>query len=150
MRLQFLQNNFEAAAKQKDIRMHFLIESDEPVIKVDRNYLIQILENLISNALKFSPYKRNIFIRVHENGHFVRISVRDEGPGIPENEINNLFKKYSKLSPRPTAGEQSIGLGLSIAKKYVEVMEGNIWCESKVGRGSEFIVEFNKEFLSVV
>lgn len=145
-----LQNNFEAAAKQKDIRMHFSIESDEPVIKVDRNYLIQILENLISNALKFSPYKRNIFIRVHENGHFVRISVRDEGPGIPENEINNLFKKYSKLSPRPTAGEQSIGLGLSIAKKYVEVMEGNIWCESKVGRGSEFIVEFNKEFLSVV
>ena len=135
---------FSIKAETKKIKLYFLCESDEAFIKVDRNYLIQVMENLISNALKFSSSHRNIYIRFLENDKFVRISVKDEGPGIPENECDDLFKKYHKLSPRPTAGEQSIGLGLSIVKKYVEVMKGKVWCESKVGQGSEFIVEFHK------
>ena len=145
-----LEKNFEKVAKRKDIHLQFLSESDDPMIKVDRNYLTQVLENLISNALKFSPPHRRVFIRVFEKEEFVRISIKDEGPGIPENECINLFKKYHKLSPRPTAGEHSIGLGLSIVKKYVEVMQGNIWCKSKVGEGSEFIVEFSKASVPVV
>lgn len=145
-----LERIFTDEAERKQIKLHFSSESDEPLIIADRNYLIQVMENLISNALKFSPFQRNVFIRVYENDEKVRISVKDEGPGIPENECINLFKKFHKLSPRPTAGEQSIGLGLSIVKKYVEVMDGNIWCESKVGIGSEFTVEFNKEAIPVV
>ena len=144
-----LEKIFAVDAERKMINLHFSSECEEPLIKADRNYLIQVMENLISNALKFSPSHRNIYVRVVENEEFVRISVKDEGPGIPENECLYLFKKYHKLSPRPTAGEQSVGLGLSIVKKYVEVMQGNIRCESKVGRGSEFIVEFKKESVVV-
>ena len=107
------------------------------------------MENLISNALKFSPSKRNVFIKITDEEEHVRISVKDEGPGIPDNEISDLFKKYHKLSPRPTGGEQSIGLGLSIVKKYVEVMQGKVWCVCENGKGSEFIVEFRKEQVPV-
>lgn len=144
-----LERIFSVEAERKQIKLHFSSESDEPLIMADRNYMIQVMENLISNALKFSPSHRNVFVRVFDNDEKVRISVKDEGPGIPENECVNLYKKFHKLSPRPTAGEQSIGLGLSIVKKYVEVMNGNIWCESKVGIGSEFTVEFNKESVPV-
>jgi signal transduction histidine kinase len=144
-----LERIFAFEAERKEIMLHFSMEGEEPLIKADRNYLIQVMENLISNAVKFSPFKRNVYIKVYEHNEFVRVSVKDEGPGIPENECIDLFKKYHKLSPRPTAGEQSIGLGLSIAKKYVEVMNGSIWCESLVGRGSEFIVQFEKETVPV-
>ncbi len=140
---------FETKAEEKNIRLYFESDVDEPLIKVDRSYMIQVMENLVSNALKFSPSHRNVFIRIFEVEEWVHISVRDEGPGIPENEFDNLFKKYKKLSPRPTAGEQSIGLGLSIVKKYVEVMGGKVWCESKSGKGSEFFVAFLKETIPV-
>jgi signal transduction histidine kinase len=75
--------------------------------------------------------------------------VKDEGPGIPHEELPKLFRKYQKLSTRPTAGEHSIGLGLSIVKKYVDVMDGKVWCESKVGIGTKFIVEFKKAAIPV-
>ena len=140
---------FAQEAERKNINLKFESECDEPLIKVDRNYLTQVLENLISNALKFSPSKRHICVQVVEDDDNIRLSVRDEGPGIPKDECQNLFKKYHKLSPRPTGGEQSIGLGLSIVKKYVEAMQGSIWCESEIGKGSEFFVEFKKESVAI-
>ncbi len=140
---------FKEEADRKEINLHFANESHEPFINVDRSYLVQVMENLISNALKFSPSKSNIFIKISDEEEHVRISVKDEGPGIPDNEISDLFKKYHKLSPRPTDGEQSIGLGLSIVKKYVEVMQGKVWCKCDKGKGSEFIVEFRKEQVPV-
>ncbi len=139
-----LKKLFAVQSENKRIKLHFLSESMEPFIKVDRNYLIQVLENLISNALKFSFSGSNVYVRILEKDESVRISVRDEGPGIPQQDFVNLFKKFSKLSPRPTAGEQSIGLGLSIVKKYTEVMNGQVYCTSEVGKGTEFAVEFRK------
>ena len=68
-------------------------------------------------------------------------SVKDTGRGIPEQEKHLLFQKFARLSPRPTAGETSTGLGLSIAKGLVEAMNGRIYCESVEGRGSTFVVE---------
>jgi signal transduction histidine kinase len=140
-----LEKLFETKAKDKQIELHFACDTPESLIKIDRSYLIQVMENLISNALKFSPAHRNVFIRIFDVKDWIHISVRDEGPGIPEHEFDDLFVKYKKLSPRPTAGEQSIGLGLSIVKKYVEVMGGKVWCESKVDKGTAFFVAFQKE-----
>lgn len=145
-----LEKLFLIRADSKMIKMHFTSESEDSFIKVDKHYLIQIMENLISNALKFSPANKNIYINVVDLENHVRISVRDEGPGIPSGEQEKLFKKYQKLSTKPTGGEQSIGLGLSIVKKYVEVMKGRVWCESETGNGTEFFVEFIKEPVSVV
>jgi signal transduction histidine kinase len=144
-----MQNAFAIEAEQKDIKLHLLSEDDELFIKVDRNYFNQIIENLVSNAIKFSKKHRNVFVTLSGLDDRVRITVKDEGPGIPHEELPKLFRKYQKLSTRPTAGEHSIGLGLSIVKKYVDVMDGKVWCESKVGIGTKFIVEFKKAAIPV-
>jgi signal transduction histidine kinase len=72
------------------------------------------------------------------------LEVDDEGPGIMEEDKPKLFRKFQKLHAQPTAGESSTGLGLSIVKKYVEAMNGKVWCESEYGKGAKFIVEFKK------
>ena len=72
---------------------------------------------------------------------FLRIEVRDEGPGLSPDDMTKLFGKFARLSARPTGGEHSTGLGLSIVKKMVEAMNGKVWCESEFGKGATFIVE---------
>ena len=74
----------------------------------------------------------------------IRVNFIDEGPGISKEDREKIFKKYQTLSARPTAGEQSTGLGLSIVRKYVDAMGGRVWCESQQGKGSNFIVSFGK------
>jgi signal transduction histidine kinase len=70
------------------------------------------------------------------------IAVQDEGQGIAAHELSLLFTKFSKLSPQPTGGETSSGLGLSIVKRLMEKMNGRVWCESEQGKGATFFVEF--------
>ena len=71
----------------------------------------------------------------------LRIKVIDEGPGIDPKEENQLFKKFTKLSAKPTAGETSTGLGLSLVKRYISLIGGNVWLEKHSGTGATFIVE---------
>jgi signal transduction histidine kinase/ligand-binding sensor domain-containing protein len=135
-------NNMKKSAQQKNITIH--LENNHVFGSVDRNYLIQVFENLLSNAIKFSPKDKNIWIKVLEKNGEVLVDFIDEGPGIKENEMHKLFGKFQKLSARPTDGEDSTGLGLSIVKKYVDVMGGRVWCESKPGKGAKFSVAFQK------
>ena len=72
---------------------------------------------------------------------YVRLEVQDEGQGISEADMTKLFGKFARLSARPTGGEHSTGLGLSIVKKMVEAMQGRVWCESELGKGATFVVE---------
>jgi signal transduction histidine kinase/ligand-binding sensor domain-containing protein len=134
--------NMEASARHKNINIK--LESPETYGFVDKNYLTQIFENLLSNAIKFSPRGKDVLIRILEVDGEIRVNFIDEGPGIEKDEMKKLFGKYQKLSARPTAGEQSTGLGLSIVKKYVDLMGGRVWCESEPGNGSNFIVAFKK------
>jgi signal transduction histidine kinase len=69
------------------------------------------------------------------------LEVRDNGPGLSEEDKRKLFGKFVRLSAQPTGGEHSTGLGLSIVKKLVEAMQGRVWCESTLGKGATFIVE---------
>lgn len=133
---------FTNKAIKKNINI--LTDAEEVYVSVDRDYFIQILENLISNALKFSPMNTLIRIKTTEYAHTCRISVTDEGPGFNSHEIKQLFIENRTFSPKPTQGESSNGLGLSIVKKYVDAMEGKVWCESIPGKGSAFHVEFDK------
>ncbi len=112
------------------------------MVTVDVNYLLQVLENLLSNAIKFSPPNKNIFVETENGQDKVRIVVRDEGPGLTEEDMKLVFQKYQQLSARPSSGEKSSGLGLYLTKKYVEAMNGTVWCESKPGQGAKFIIEF--------
>jgi signal transduction histidine kinase len=138
-----IKNSFRILAKDKNIEIIFedLLDC---YINVDKNYFTQILENLISNAIKFSPTDKKVFIRITDHKGKVSIEVKDEGPGLTEEDKKNLFSPYQKLSARPTAGESSTGLGLSIVKKYVEAMHGKVYCESTEGQGAKFYVVFDK------
>ena len=134
--------NMKDAARHKNINLN--LENRKAYGLVDRNYLTQVFENLLSNAIKFSPKNSEVWIRVNEVNGEVQVNFKDNGPGIREDEMGRLFGKYQRLSARPTGGEDSTGLGLSIVKKYVDVMGGKVWCESTPGKGSNFIVAFRK------
>ncbi len=113
-------------------------------IIVDWHYAKLVVTNLLSNALKFSPPRTKVLIETAANREFLRFKITDQGPGISKEDIPRLFGKYQKLSARPTGGENSHGLGLSIVKKYTELMGGQVWCESIQGQGASFIVQLKK------
>jgi two-component system sensor histidine kinase/response regulator len=128
-----------AAAKQQSILLEGVDES-WPVL-VDPSVMVQVLENLISNAIKYSPVGKKILVSLSKEGSAVRCAVRDEGPGLSEEDQKKLFGKFARLSAKPTGGEHSTGLGLSIVKKMVEAMNGKVWCESELGKGATFVVQ---------
>lgn len=136
-------DRFEQEANEKQIQLNFSSESDFE-IEADSAYINQIFENLVSNAIKFSPSGKNIWISLSKEDICVIVKVKDEGPGLSDDDKKKLFNKYQKLSARPTGNESSTGLGLSIVKKYVEAMKGKIWCESEYGKGAVFLVQFAK------
>lgn len=140
-------SNIEATAIKKYIQVHFATSATENYAALDWGYATQIFENLLSNAVKFSPAYKHIYVQVQENAEHIQISIQDEGPGFSTEDMGKLFGKFQKLSARPTAGEASTGLGLSIVKKYVEAMQGSIRCESNQGQGAKFVLTFSKYIL---
>ena len=134
--------SFQFMASEKAIAIHFETETQPHFAEIDKDYFIQVIENLISNAVKFSERHKTIVVSLVSQGSNVRIIVADQGPGISANDQKKLFGRYQKLTAQPTGGEASTGLGLSIVKKYVEAMGGTIHCESELGKGSRFIVVF--------
>jgi len=135
--------DFKDALENKQLEFKVNLEHPYPFALVDRNYLTQVYENLISNAIKFSPPQCKIQVGFFKNNGQIITAIEDQGPGLTQEDMLLLFQKYQKLSARPTGGEQSTGLGLSIVKKYVEAMKGCVWCESKPGEGAIFKVQFD-------
>jgi two-component system sensor histidine kinase/response regulator len=131
-------SNIEAAKKNTRIEMVKL--STDPMVDVDRNKIRQVVDNLISNAVKYSPRGSVITVLIHADATGAGFAVRDSGPGIPESERHKLFKDYGRLSSVPTGGEKSTGLGLAISRKIVEAHDGTIGVENIPGRGAEFVV----------
>jgi signal transduction histidine kinase len=124
--------------EQKQIRISLFAENDFPGVLVDAAKIEQVLNNLIGNAGKFSAPNTVIEVRAMKSDTEVIISVRDEGQGIPPDELNRLFIPFENLSVKSTGGEQSTGLGLAIVKRVVEGHGGKIWVQSEVGVGSTF------------
>jgi signal transduction histidine kinase len=104
----------------------------------DQQRIRQVLNNLLSNAIKFSPMHTVVQLRVYATPAGIEFSVSDHGQGIRAEELSRLFGAFQRTSAKPTAGEHSTGLGLSICKKIVELHGGHIGVESEVGRGSRF------------
>lgn len=125
-------------ASKKQIELRFSREGQPLPVMADASKLEQVLSNLITNAVKFSPPQRLIDLKVVEDEGRAVISVQDQGPGIPANELDRLFKPFSRTSVRSPTGEKSTGLGLAIARKIVEGHQGSIWVNSEVGVGSTF------------
>jgi signal transduction histidine kinase len=134
-------SRFSVLATKKNIAVIKEFETNIPSIQSDGGYVSEVLENLMSNAVKYSPLGKQITVKLSLRSRQVRIEFIDQGQGIGEKDMKNLFGKFHKLTAKPTAGEDSTGLGLSIVKKYVLALNGTVWCESKEGKGSNFIVE---------
>jgi signal transduction histidine kinase len=127
-------------AESKQIRLSFLHDQALPLMLFDPVKIEQVLNNLISNAVKFSHLGSQVEIGLETQEDQVVISVRDEGQGIPAEEQDRLFKWFGRTSVRGTEGERSTGLGLAIARRIVEGHQGRIWVKSQVGVGSTFYV----------
>ncbi len=125
-------------------KIQLSIEAEEIYAKVDPDYAMQVYENLLSNAIKFSPPQKKVRIKLYKNNGKARTEIIDQGPGLTEEDKKKVFGKFQRLSAQPTGGEHSTGLGLSIVKKYVEAMNGQVWCESEAGKGANFIVEYKR------
>ncbi len=136
-------NNFQPLADQKNINISINNFSDSPLVKGDKHHIQQVIENIISNAIKFSPANKKVGVKIKIGDNRAVLAIKDQGPGLTEEDHKNLFVEYANLSAQPTGDETSTGLGLSIVKKYVDLMEGNIWCKSTLGKGATFYLAFN-------
>jgi signal transduction histidine kinase/Tfp pilus assembly protein PilF len=133
--------DYRQRSEAKQIQIIFL-HDEKLKINTDKAALRQILDNLISNAVKFSPFGKNVYVNVKNSDGFIRFEIKDEGPGLTESDKKKLFEKFTRLSAQPTGGENSSGLGLSIAKNLAEALGAGIQCISQPDEGALFVVKF--------
>jgi len=132
-------NSFQVSADAKQLNLE--TDNQAPVSFVtDSDFLGRIFDNLVSNAIKFSPTGKMVLVAVYAFNDAIKIIIKDEGPGFSETDKKFLFQKFKKLSARPTGGESSNGLGLAIVKTLVDRLNGTIDLESKPGEGARFTV----------
>lgn len=127
-------------AERKGIEIALKETGDEIPMVLDPAKIEQVLNNLIGNAVKFSPPGSRVLVQVARGGENVEIAVRDQGPGIPAHEMDKLFRPFEKTSVRSTGGEKGAGLGLAIVKNIVTGHRGEIRVESRAGEGTAFFV----------
>lgn len=131
---------YKGEAERKNISLEFSCDASDPVISADRQQVRRVADNLISNALKFTPHGGSVRAGCRrENGTF-EFHVEDTGPGIPEKDVDKLFKEFGKTSNLPTGGEKSTGLGLSICQRIVEAHGGKIGFVNLRSGGARFSV----------
>ncbi|HEV2692585.1 MAG TPA: hybrid sensor histidine kinase/response regulator [Verrucomicrobiae bacterium] len=131
---------YQEAAARKDIIIQTDFLEEDTRVLADMSALDQVLDNLVSNALKFSPPDKQIYVSLQPVGNFIECVVRDEGPGFSEEDKTRMFRRYGRLSARPTGGEPSTGLGLSIVRKLVLGMGGELSFESNPNKGATFTI----------
>jgi len=139
--LQGLITLYRERAKAKHITLQFEPQVTKYSAQANENTIRQVFDNLISNAIKYSPYGKSVSVSITQNDQFVRCKIEDEGPGLSEEDQQKLFAQFTRLTPKPTGGEHSTGLGLFIVKKLMDSMQGKVWCESILKKGTTFIVE---------
>lgn len=128
-------------AERKQIRLTCDFHEEIPQACLDQSRFAQVLQNFLSNAIKFSPPQTEVQVRTRIRGERLRIEISDAGPGIAPDEMSKLFVKYARLSNRPTGGEKSSGLGLAICKRLVELQNGSVGAANNGERGATFWFE---------
>ena len=126
---------FRAQAAVSHVTMHFEADDDMPPVRADRHRVMQVLSNLIGNSMKFTPRDGRIDVRATRRDRHVLFTVADTGPGIPKENLGDIFSPYWQAKRTERMGA---GLGLPIAKGIVEAHGGEIWAESDPGRGTQF------------
>lgn len=129
------------AAQKKNQKLHWSVNGDCK-IHGDKMLLRQVVNNVIDNAVKFSPPGKSIWVDLHCLETNLVLKVRDEGPGLTNDELEKIFDKFQRLTPKPTMGEIATGIGLSITRDLVQLHGGTIFVESEPGKGCTFIINF--------
>ncbi len=136
------------SANQKKQKI-VLVPGDTPEIKTSRDWLTRILENLVNNAIKYSPHGTSVYITSAVVENAVLIKVEDEGPGFSEADFESMFVRFSRLSAKPTGGEISTGLGLSLVKEMIESLGGTVSAANRETGGAVFTLTLPlKNFLA--
>lgn len=128
----------EPAAKKKGITIENKVSEDLPPVLADKLRIEEVIDNLLSNAIKFTTSNGKVIIKGELDEEGLIIHVQDTGLGLSQEEVNRVFLPLQKLSSKPTGGEPSAGVGLSLTKKIIELHNGKIWVKSKIGEGSTF------------
>ena len=129
---------YQRLAERKAIRIFADSAGDVLPVWTDRVAVAAVLDNLVSNAVKYSQTGTQIRVYVRGEKGWAVCDVRDEGPGLSREDQAKLFKRGTRLTPSPTGEEPQMGYGLAVAKELTEKLGGKIWCESKLGQGSCF------------
>ena len=127
-----------AYAQGKGIKLRMEFDKTLPHINADDFRITQVLENLIGNAIKFSPRGAAVAVRTTRSGDALLCEVIDTGPGIPEAEMSRLFTEYAHISNQPTGGEKSTGLGLAISRQLIQLHGGDIGARNNADGGATF------------
>jgi signal transduction histidine kinase len=139
--LKNLHERFKAEAEQKNIALKIRALQEKETILADKNLLERALQNLVSNAIKFSHADSEVYISTYQHHQEMIFEVKDFGVGISEHDQGRLFERYNELSTKPTGVETSNGLGLSIVKRIAEELGGTISVQSSLGAGSTFCLK---------
>ena len=130
----------EKLAERKKQTIDLVLAPEQALVSGDRSRILEAMDNLLNNAVKYSPPMCSIRVSVRLDGSSACFSVADEGPGFSEDDRSKLFRKFQRLSAQPTGGETSTGLGLAIVKQIVEMHDGRISLKSEQGLGSTFVI----------
>ncbi|MBL7874005.1 MAG: tetratricopeptide repeat protein [Cyclobacteriaceae bacterium] len=136
-------NTFYGSAEIKSIQL-LVAHTFTGTFKSDADSLNRIIDNLVSNAIKFSPRDSKVSVTGMQEGSAIIISVKDNGPGFSESDKVFLYQKFKRLSAQPTGGESSNGLGLAIVKTLVDRLGGEIVLFSEQGKGAEFQIRISE------
>jgi len=134
--------SFKQAAHLKGLELKTKMPQENLILKTDRRIIYSILTNLLNNAIKFTD-KGFIEIRIKKDDGKIRMEVEDTGVGIPEDKKDIVWQEFRQASEGNSRAYQGTGLGLTIVKKYVEILNGKIWFESEVNKGTTFYIELN-------
>jgi len=132
--------SFEAFAKSKNIKLHFLSESSSLQMDFDPDQLLNIVSNLISNAIKFTPPEGDIYVQLSQHNNQFQIKVKDTGVGIPADHLDRIFDRFTQVDNSTTRKAEGTGIGLSLVKELVKIWNGSIEVKSEVDVGTVFAV----------
>lgn len=148
--LEVLMGSFRSLADDKEIRLEFHSEVKDVVMGVDALRLQQIVNNLLSNALKFTPSGGEVTLSLrHKSERFIELSVQDSGSGISEKSLPYIFDRYFQASENRTTESAGTGIGLALTKALIEQHSGSIWVSSKVGEGSCFTISLPTDLIPI-
>ena len=128
--------------RSKGIHIEKMVQKDMPKINLDPNKIIQVLNNIIGNAIKFTPNNGMVTIEARldrDRENMLIVSVADTGIGIAKENLERIFDKFQQVGERVSTDISGTGLGLAIAKEIIELHGGRIWAESEKGKGARFL-----------